>query len=43
MSAGPGTSVLVGRHTAEAAMAVLRYHLDALFRPETGAGARGPS
>ncbi|OIK01020.1 TetR/AcrR family transcriptional regulator [Streptomyces monashensis] len=32
MSAGLGTSVLVGQRDAESAMAVLRYHLDRIFR-----------
>lgn len=30
---GLGTSVLVGQRTAEAAMTVLRYHLDRIFGP----------
>ncbi|NES39488.1 TetR/AcrR family transcriptional regulator [Micromonospora sp. PPF5-17] len=30
---GLGTSILVGRHTPDAAQAVLRYHLDRLFPP----------
>lgn len=30
---GLGTSILVGQRTPEAAMAVLRYHLDCLFAP----------
>lgn len=30
---GLGTSVLVGQRTPQAAMAVLRYHLDGLFSP----------
>ncbi|MEU8546275.1 TetR/AcrR family transcriptional regulator [Streptomyces roseoverticillatus] len=33
MSAGLGTSVLVGQRSAESATAVLRYHLDRIFRP----------
>ncbi|MGW7821579.1 TetR/AcrR family transcriptional regulator [Streptomyces puniciscabiei] len=33
MSAGLGTSVLVGQRDAESATAVLRYHLDRIFRP----------
>jgi AcrR family transcriptional regulator len=37
ISHGLGTSVLVGRRTAEAAMAVLRYHLDRLFGPSPSA------
>ncbi|OIJ94888.1 TetR family transcriptional regulator [Streptomyces sp. MUSC 14] len=32
MSAGLGTSVLVGQRDAESAAAVLRYHLDRIFR-----------
>lgn len=32
LSHGLGTSVLVGQRSAEAAMVVLRYHLDQLFR-----------
>ncbi|MCK7624268.1 TetR family transcriptional regulator C-terminal domain-containing protein [Streptomyces sp. RS10V-4] len=39
MSAGLGTSVLVGQRTAEAAAEVLRYRLDRIFRP----GAPGTS
>ncbi|MFH8681635.1 TetR/AcrR family transcriptional regulator [Streptomyces lydicus] len=38
MSAGLGTSVLVGQRTPDSALAVLRLHLDRLF-PEGGAGA----
>ncbi|MEU2623008.1 TetR/AcrR family transcriptional regulator [Streptomyces sp. NPDC007157] len=33
MSAGLGTSVLVGQRDAESATAVLHYHLDRIFRP----------
>ncbi|MEU8972136.1 TetR/AcrR family transcriptional regulator [Streptomyces monashensis] len=33
MSAGLGTSVLVGQRDAESAAAVLRYHLDRIFGP----------
>lgn len=33
LSHGLGTSILVGQRTPEAAMAVLRYHLDRLFAP----------
>lgn len=28
---GPGTSVLIGHHTAEAAASVLAYHLDRIL------------
>ncbi|MFI0787554.1 TetR/AcrR family transcriptional regulator [Streptomyces lydicus] len=38
MSAGLGTSILVGQRTPDSALAVLRLHLDRLF-PEGGAGA----
>ncbi|MFF7411914.1 TetR/AcrR family transcriptional regulator [Streptomyces lydicus] len=37
MSAGLGTSILVGQRTPDSALAVLRLHLDRLF-PEGGAG-----
>ncbi len=33
MSAGLGTSILVGQRDAESATAVLHYHLDRIFRP----------
>lgn len=38
---GLGTSVLVGQRTAEAASAVLAYHLDRLFGARAEAGACG--
>lgn len=42
LSHGLGTGILVGRHTAEDAQAVLRYHLDRLFGPaECPSAARG--
>jgi hypothetical protein len=31
MSAGPGTSVLLGRRTADDALGILRYHMNRLL------------
>ncbi|MBG0850433.1 TetR family transcriptional regulator C-terminal domain-containing protein [Streptomyces spinoverrucosus] len=39
MSAGLGTSILVGQRSAESAAAVLEYHLDRIFSP---GGRRSP-
>ncbi|MEU0858810.1 TetR/AcrR family transcriptional regulator [Streptomyces griseofuscus] len=38
LSAGLGTSVLVGQRSAESATEVLAYHLDRVFRPADGTG-----
>ncbi|MEU5764548.1 TetR/AcrR family transcriptional regulator [Streptomyces asoensis] len=41
MSAGLGTGVLVGQRDARSATAVLRYHLDRIFRDRRAEGAEG--
>ncbi|MEV5546639.1 TetR/AcrR family transcriptional regulator [Streptomyces sp. NPDC052309] len=42
MSAGLGTSVLVGQRSAESAAAVLSYHLDRIFLTPTGQAQTQP-
>lgn len=43
MSAGLGTSVLVGQRSSESAAAVLEHHLDRIFRSHRGgASTQGP-